>query len=470
MHREFKLYLLMKKTIKVLSIFLITINLHAQCHEQFATGNGHIISLKSDKTLWGFGRADDGQLTTQNNNQQLIPLQISSLTDWYSVWAGGGRSFAIKTNGTLWATGINAFGSLGNGNSSAQYAFVQVGSATNWKKVSTSQTHSIGLRTDGTLWGWGQNDVYQLGQGTTSTSELNPIQIGTATDWVEIAVTSAATIAIKSDGTMWGCGFGFNILFGLTGQYSTTLTQTYSDNWQRVHAGNGFILARKIDGTLWAWGSGGFGQVGNGNFNGSTTPYQITNDTWKDFAAGSNQSYGIKTNGSLWAWGRNQFGQLGDGTTVDRNIPTQIGTATNWDRIYANGSNTTIAVKTDGTVWVWGSNDFGQFGNGNLLEVGSSVPIQNTLLCATLGVDSITKANLKVYPNPASDQVQIAYDTNSEATIELYDMQGKLLKTMQTVGLQGTVSIPLTNLSRGMYFVKFVTNDGVKQVEKLVVE
>ena len=210
--------------------------------------------------------------------------------------------------------------------------------------------------------------------------------------------------------------------------------------------------------------------MGNGNFNGSTTPYQITSDTWKDFAAGSNQSYGIKTNGTLWAWGRNQFGQLGDGTTVDRNIPTQIGSAANWDRIYANGSNTTIAVKTDGTVWVWGSNDFGQFGNGNLLEVGSSVPIQNTLLCATLGVDGFTKANFKVYPNPASDQVQISYDTNSEATIELYDMQGKLLKTMQTVGLQGTVSIPLTNLSRGLYLVKFITNDGVKQVKKLVVE
>jgi alpha-tubulin suppressor-like RCC1 family protein len=458
----------MKKIVLLFFTCFLTIPLHAQCHEQFAAGNGFVVSLKSDKTIWGFGRANDGQLTTQNNSHQLNPLMISSLTDWYSVWGSGGNTYAIKNNGSLWATGANAFGSLGNGNNSTQFAFVQVGTATNWKKIAGSATHAIGIRTDGTLWGWGQNDVYQLGQGTSSASEFNPIQIGTATDWVDIAVTSAATVAIKSDGTMWGCGFGFNILFGLTGQYSTTLTQTYSDSWQKVHAGNGFILAQKIDGTLWTWGSSQ-GGIGNGS-TGSNVPFQLTTDTWKDFAAGQNQSYGIKTNGTLWAWGRNHIGQLGDGTTVDRNVPTQIGTATNWDKIYANGSNTTITVKTDGTVWVWGSNNYGQFGNGNALNVGSNVPLQNTLLCATLGVDGFTKTNFKVYPNPASDQVQISYDTNSEATIELYDMQGKLLKTMQTVGLQGTVSIPLNNLSRGLYLVKFVTNDGVKQVEKLVVE
>ena len=468
MHREFLIYLPMKNSLQLLTIFLITLNLQAQCHEKFAAGNGYVVSLKADKTIWGFGRADAGQLTTQNNSHQLTPLQISSLTDWYSVWASGGNTYAIKNNGTLWATGGNNFGSLGNGNNTAQYAFVQVGTATNWKKIAASATHAIGLRTDGTLWGWGQNDVYQLGQGTTSASEYNPIQIGTSSDWVDIAVTSAATVAIKSDGTMWGCGFGFNILFGLTGQYTTTLTQTYSENWQKVHAGNGFILALKNDGTLWAWG-GSLGGIGNGT-EGSTTPFQLTTDTWKDFAAGQSQSYGVKTNGTLWAWGSNNLGQLGDGTTIDRNVPTQIGTATNWDKIYASGTNTTIAVKTDGTVWVWGSNDFGQFGNGNLLEVGSSVPIQNTLLCATLGTESFTKASWQVYPNPASNQVQISYDTNSEATIELYDLQGKLLKTMQTIGLQGTVTIPISNLSKGVYLVQFSTNDGVKQSEKLVVE
>jgi alpha-tubulin suppressor-like RCC1 family protein len=458
----------MKKTLQLLLIFTVTINLQAQCYDQFAAGNAFVIGIKSDKTIWGFGRANNGQLTTQNNNHQLSPLMINSQTDWYSVWASGGNSYAIKNGGTLWATGANNFGSLGNGNNAAQYTFIQIGTVSNWKKIAGSDTHTIGLRTDGTLWGWGQNDVNQLGQGSATPSEYNRLQIGTATDWVDIAVTSAGSMAIKSDGTMWGCGFGFNILFGSVGQYSPTLTQTHSNNWEKVHAGNGFILAQKADGTLWAWG-GSQGGIGNGT-EGSTTPFQLTTDTWKDFAAGQNQSYGIKTDGTLWAWGRNHVGQLGDGTTIDRNVPTQIGTDTNWDKIYANGASTTLAVKTDGTVWVWGSNNYGQFGNGSSVNTGSNVPLQNTLLCATLSIGEFTKANWQVYPNPASEQVQITYDTNSEATIELYDLQGKLLKTMQTVGLQGTVSIPLSNLSRGLYLVKFRTKDGEIQTEKLVVE
>jgi alpha-tubulin suppressor-like RCC1 family protein len=462
----------MKRTIQLLTIFLITTHFYAQCYEQFAAGSDHIIALKTDKTLWGFGRANAGQLTTQNNSHQLTPLQISSLTDWYSIWAGGLNTFAIKNNGTLWATGANNSGSLGKGTTGVQYSFTQIGLATNWKKLATNGQHTIGIRTDGTLWGWGQNDASQLGQGSPTPSEYSPIQIGTTIGWVDIAVTSLAkaSVAIKNDGTIWGCGTGNNILFGLVGTNSPTLTQIGTDtNWQKVHAGNGFIIAQKTDGTLWIWGTGGNGEIGNIT-DIATTPYQLTTDTWKDFTAGSQRNYGIKTNGTLWAWGRNTEGQLGDGTFVNKNVPTQIGTATDWDRIYASGNTTTLGVKTDGTVWVWGSNNYGQFGNGNALNVGSNVPLQNTLLCATLGVDGFTKTNFKVYPNPASDQVQISYDTNSEATIELYDMQGKLLKTMQTVGLQGTVSIPLNNLSRGLYLVKFVTNDGVKQVEKLVVE
>jgi alpha-tubulin suppressor-like RCC1 family protein len=461
----------MKNLTFFLLINFVNINLYSQCYTKFAAGGEYIITLKSDNTIWGFGRAESGNLGYQGSNYALSPTISNAQTNWVSVWAGGLSSFAIKNDGTLWGTGNNSFGVLGVGTIGTVYVWTQIGNATNWSKISCSVTHAIGIRTDGTLWGWGQNDANQLGQGSATPSEFNPIQIGTASDWIDIAVTTLAkaSIAIKNDGTIWGCGNGNNILFGSVGTNSPTLTQIGTDNnWQKVHAGNGFILAQKTDGTLWTWGSSQ-GGIGNGS-TGSNIPFQITTDTWKDFAAGQNQSYSIKTDGTLWAWGRNHIGQLGDGTTIDRNVPTQIGTETNWDKIYANGASTTIAVKTDGTVWVWGSNNYGQFGNGSSVNTGSNVPLQNTLLCATLSIGEFTKANWQVYPNPASEQVQITYDTNSEATIELYDMQGKLLKTMQTVGLQGTVSIPLSNLSRGLYLVKFRTKDGEIQTEKLVVE
>ncbi|MDM1555989.1 T9SS type A sorting domain-containing protein [Chryseobacterium indologenes] len=84
---------------------------------------------------------------------------------------------------------------------------------------------------------------------------------------------------------------------------------------------------------------------------------------WKNLSAGGEHSVGIKTDGTLWAWGSNSNGQLGDGTTVNRNVPIQIGTGNSWLRL-ATGKNYTVAIKADGTLWGWGNNAYGQLGNG----------------------------------------------------------------------------------------------------------
>jgi hypothetical protein len=214
-----------------------------------------------------------------------------------------------------------------------------------------------------------------------------------------------------------------------------------------------------MDGTLWAWGNGSYGQVGNGQFNGSLTPYQITTDTWKDFATGLMRSYGIKTDGTLWAWGRNQEGQLGDGTFENRNVPTQIGSDNNWDRIYAGGNTTTVGVKSDGSVWVWGSNDFGQFGNGTLNQ-GSNVPLQNNALC-TLGVADFDdeKGSVSFYPNPAQDVVQFTYNELPNAKFEVFDLNGRLMYQTKTIGFRGQLAIPVAQWSRGVYVFKIVSEN-----------
>ena len=124
---------------------------------------------------------------------------------------------ALKTNGTLWATGDNYAGQLGiNSTATSSSVFVQVGTATDWSQIACGDYFTIGLKTNGTLWSWGQNNTYQLGDGTCCFDRLSPAQVGSATDWAFIAVTKGATgLAIKTNGTLWGWGLNNT---GLVGQ------------------------------------------------------------------------------------------------------------------------------------------------------------------------------------------------------------------------------------------------------------
>lgn len=446
--------------------------LYSQCYKKISTGDAHVVLLNTDNTIWGFGSSQAGELANQSGNFTLNPSIVSNQQIWKDVFGGYLRSFFVRQDGTLWGTGSNSFGSLGINSTTSTNIITQIGTENNWLKIVSSPTHTVGLKEDGTLWGWGQNDDYELGQGqgNNNLSQLTPIQIGSDNHWVDVAVTGSGTFALKNDGTFWGCGFNNNVMLGLLGNYVFTLTQGHSDNWNKIQAGSFFILAQKNDGTLWAWGSGTFGQIGNGQFSGSLTPFQISTDTWKDFAAGSLRSYGIKTDGTLWAWGRNQEGQLGDGTLTNRNVPTQIGTDNDWERIYAKGATTTVGVKADGSVWVWGNNDFGQFGNGTLNE-GSNVPLQNTALC-TLSTETPDHISTKVslWPNPARDILHINYNELPLASLEVFDLNGKTIYHTHTIGLQGSISLPVTQWSRGVYLIQITTEQGIRHTEKIVLE
>ncbi len=139
-----------------------------------------------------------------------------------------------------------------------------------------------------------------------------------------------------------------------------------SQCWLQIDAGENYNLGIKLDGTLWAWGFNSNGQLGTGNtWYGQNGPIQIgTDSNWLKVSAGGTHSLAIKSNGTLWAWGDNQYGQLGDGTIITRSTPVQIGTATNWLAVEAS-LFLSLALKTDGTLWSWGANNSGQLGLGN---------------------------------------------------------------------------------------------------------
>lgn len=250
----------MKKILLTILLIIFSIISNAQCYETLNFGGSHTTAKKADGTLWGWGLSYYGELSTSNTNElEPNPIQIGTANDWKYFKNGVSNTFAIKNNGTLWGCGSNQHGCLGVNSSTQQFnTFQQITTATNWVKVAPSYFFTIALKADGTIWAWGQNNNYQLGNSPATAQQLFPIQVGTGTDWVEIAAgTSTTAFAIKADGTIWGWGSNTSslLIFGTTPYNVSTPTQVgTATNWSKMSVGGAHILAQKTDGTLWSWG------------------------------------------------------------------------------------------------------------------------------------------------------------------------------------------------------------------------
>jgi alpha-tubulin suppressor-like RCC1 family protein len=339
-----------------------------------SAGSSYSMAVKTDGTLWGWGINTSGQIGIGNVTNRSSPVQIGTDTDWSSVAGGfGGHTMSIKTNGTLWSWGFGTSGQLGLQATTPSW---NIDRGTNWSRVAAGTTFMVGIKTNGTLWSWGSNTSGRLGDGTTS-NRSSPVQIGTLTNWSSVSSAFAHTIAIKTDGTIWGWGQNATAQLGdytFTNRSSPVQIGNNQNDWSSAFAGTNHSLAIKTNGQLWSWGNNVNGRLGNGTTTDSSFPVQIGTDTDWSSVSCSNHSLAIKTNGTLWAWGIGNSGQLGQNNTLSYSSPVQIGTDTNWSNISAGG-NHTLAVKTTGTLWGWGFNTSGQLGDGTVISRSSPVQI-----------------------------------------------------------------------------------------------
>lgn len=313
------------------------------------------------------------------------------------IWSLSGQAnaqalgtWAVQPN-TLFAWGGNSRGELGLGNQTSYSSPKQVTATSNWIAVSSSYNSSFGIKKGGTLWAWGSNRFGVLGLGN-ETNYSSPKQVGSLSNWSQVFNSSYQTLAVKTDGTLWSWGWGYFGQLGLGNRtsYSSPKQVGTLTNWLSVATGYGSGYAIKTDGTMWSWGyNGSYGKLGLGNTTYAfSSPQQVGSlTTWTKVVGGQIHAFALKTDGTLWSWGGNNYGQLGLGNTTYYSSPKQIGALTNWASI-TGGKFCSLAVKTDGTLWAWGRNDFGQLGQGNITDRSSPVQI------GALTTWSLVSANL----------------------------------------------------------------------------
>ena len=336
--------------------------------------------------LWTWGRGSYGQLG--DNTDQInatSPVQtISGGTNWKTVSAGGYHTAAIKTDGTMWSWGSGTRGELGNNSTTSRSSPVQtISGGTTWRSVSASGhnagdslSHTAATKTDGTLWTWGSAASGRLGNNSLD-NRSSPVQtIAGGNNWQSVSAGASHTAATKTDGTLWTWGSGAS---GRLGHNSTnnrsSPVQTISGgtNWRTVSAGLGHTSSTKTDGTLWSWGLGTSGQLGNNTVTNTSSPVQTISggNTWRSVSASRYHTAATKTDGTLWTWGGGGSGQLGNNAVASTSSPVQtISGGTNW-RLASAGRFHTAATKTDGTLWLWG--DAGPLGDDTATNRSSPV-------------------------------------------------------------------------------------------------
>jgi hypothetical protein len=298
------------------------------------------------------------------------------------------HSLALKSDGTVVAWGNGGSGVLGAASYlSSSIAPVAVSVVSNVVSVAAGRDHSLVLKDDGTVWAWGSSQYGQLGTGRFNISSYVPVQVPGLTDVVAISAGDMFSAAVTADGSVWTWGrnkwgsltYG---MLGNTGPDSATPSKVSGvSGVKAVAASQAFMLALKTDGTVWAWGRNNRGQLGNGVDPTTTPPIgapaPVLNLTGVTAISASFEfSMALKSDGTVWVWGDDYYGQLGNGLPVIvsgvnyigiNSVPKPI-TSLSGVKAISAGLFNAAAIKSDGTVWTWGVNSSGQLGLGTTAQ------------------------------------------------------------------------------------------------------
>lgn len=463
----------------ILGIILFNTAIYAQL---VSGGTGHSMAVCADGSISAWGLNDQNELGQGSVSStgcfcEWTAVAVPGITGVSKVGAGGSHTLILMNNGTIKAIGRNFDGELGNGMQTTSGCFcdlntVNVNGMTDVIAVSAGNISSLALKSDGTVWGWGGDNFGQLGDGNANLTgcfcELAPVQAAGLNNIVAITNGSYHAMALKGDGTVWAWGNNSNGQLGIGNTNNTaTPTQIAISDIIAIAAGQNHSYALKSDGTVWAWGDNSWGQLGTGTA--TNVPLQVQGLTNViAIANGFNHSIALKNDGTVWTWGANYSGQLGNGSTNGNTTATVVPGLTDIVELGGSMGNFCLAIKSDGSVWSWGDNSWGSVGNGSITNALSPVLVQS--LCAVpTSIASNNKQEFQIYPNPTigSNFAIIMNATHGQVQIDIFNAIGEqVFQKKENFFNKTELSLPL---SKGVYFVR-VSSAQFQGTKKLIIE
>ena len=354
----------------------------------------HSVALTADGRVWSWGYNGRGQLgdgTTVTRNSPVPLVLAAGMSKILRIDTGRYFSLALDENGALWAWGSNGSHQISKDATYQYITPVRIELPAPVARFACGSDHVLAVGRDGRLWSWGYNGNGQLGLGHTNAVSgaveiTKPSGMGVV---VSVVASGNVSYALDAAGKMWSWGYNGYGQLG-DGTYTNRNAPVAVDTSTGVPAiklivsGESHAMAAAGDGSIWTWGYNGSGQLGRGNTTGSNKPVKITTGLTlaNTLGAGSNHSLAVSPSGFVWGWGTNNNGQLGINSTSSSDSPVQTASVSGWSDIVqvAGGSNHSLALKRDGSIWSWGHNSYGQLGRGDNSQRVISTQITNLKL------------------------------------------------------------------------------------------
>lgn len=391
--------------------------------------NKAVAAIKNDGSLWLWGLNTDNRLGLDVNKTIIpVPKKLGNTNDWKTISMSNNHTIAIKTDGSLWGWGKNLDGEVGIGKYSyAEFTPTRIGTDNDWDKTFCFKGVSLGIKRDSTLWAWGANTKSETANGMTySVSSPSPVMFSSE-KVIEVFVIGSTFYVLCSEQKV------FSYILSSDGIISIKRIDTLSNisdfeadekkiSYYDIKAEKYIFIVKNAEikiassnssgayqykvpfisngeshfylhntGNLSVMGKNQYGQLGIGNFEEVKNWQWIQNSEWIDISVGYDFAFGIKKDSSLWSWGANFNNVLGHPYPKDYSKPMPLSDKPEWVRL-ASASNRSCGLKSDGTLWSWG------------LYVGDSETVLATIP---------TKA--------VSDKKWIDFDINNTFTVAIKD-------------------------------------------------